>query len=173
MGGFTLALDCSVVFVSHASERSHARIRFVCNSQGPLLCKGSTYAVRLYNNLNIIPGVCRSEGITTASAMRYVEGGPNQECTQLDMAFDPTYSVRKVPTGLVFSYQLGGVNTLELNLICLPGAGAGLPGDAVGTQPLSVNWLNGLTCPEVHDQVAEGVVNASAATTATPAAAAV
>ena len=53
--------------------------------------------------------------------MRYDISGPEPECTQIgpDMTFDPTFSVRQVPTGLVFTYQLGGINTLEVNLICL------------------------------------------------------
>jgi hypothetical protein len=105
-----------------------------------------TYAFRLYNNLNVIPDVCSSVGITSASAMRYDTSGENPDCTQIgpDMTLDPTYVIRKVPTGLLFSYQFGGGNTLEVNLICREvskcrrrclRAAAALPGGAVAVHP--------------------------------------
>jgi hypothetical protein len=91
-----------------------------------------TYVFRLYANLAVVPATCTNAGIESASAMRYdpvqrFPGGPPPSCTQMgpDMTADPMYTVRRVPMGLTFDYQLAGGESLEVNLRCSEGAGVG------------------------------------------------
>ena len=132
-----------------------------------------TYAFRLYANLGVVPEICTSSGVETASAMRYqaftVPGGDPPSCEQIgpDMVEgDPIYTVRRVPMGLTFSYQLAGVDSVEINLRCHPEAGVGQPSDAFlddqqqpGTPRVYViNWFNGITCPGVVSPCTPGGV---------------
>jgi hypothetical protein len=91
-----------------------------------------TYVFRLYANLAVVPATCTNAGIESASAMRYdpvqrFPGGPPPSCTQMgpDMTADPMYTVRRVPMGLTFDYQLAGGESLEVNLRCSEGSGVG------------------------------------------------
>lgn len=121
-----------------------------------------TYAFRLYANLGVVPDICTSSGVDTASAMRYdpvqrFPGGPPPSCTQIgpDMSSTPLYTITRVPMGLTFQYELssGGDDTLTINLRCSEGAGVGLPDDAIWRQEapgqFTINWRNGITCPGV------------------------
>lgn len=121
-----------------------------------------TYAFRLYANLGVVPDICTSVAVDTASAMRYdpvqrFPGGPPPSCTQIgpDMSSAPLYTVTRVPMGLTFQYELssGGDDTLTVNLRCSEGAGVGLPDDAIWGQEapgqFTINWRNGITCPGV------------------------
>ena len=123
-----------------------------------------TYAFRLYANLGVVPDICTSSGVETASAMRYdtvqrFPGGPPPSCEQIgpDMtaAANPSYTVRRVPMGLTFSYQFAGEIAVEIRLRCLEGAGVGQASDALWNgfnrpDVYTINWLNGITCPGVN-----------------------
>ena len=112
--------------------------------------EGYVYSFRLYTNLNVLPDVCSFAGLTTASGLRYNRG--TSDCTQImpNMENDPSYAIRRVPTGLLFVYQLDDETTMEINLICREGMGVGLPDDAKSPVPglLTIDWFNGLTCLE-------------------------
>jgi hypothetical protein len=117
-----------------------------------------TYVFRLYANLAVLPDICESSGVLSASAMRYdpiqrFPGGPPPSCTVIgpDMAASPVYTLRRVPMGLTFSYQLDNGDSLEISLRCREGAGVGLPADAFWRTPgqYSILWNNGISCPGV------------------------